>query len=66
MNEFEAVQKTMEKIFAVLNESKLSGMTIYYMLGDIQNMVKNQIQNCYIENQNQVTNDADNSEPNSK
>lgn len=61
MNEFEAVQKTMEKIFAVLNESKLSGMTIYYMLGDIQNMVKNQIQN-----QNQVTNDADNSEPNSK
>ena len=45
MNEFQEVQNTMEKIFAVLNESKLSGMTIYYMLGDIQRMVKDQIQN---------------------
>ena len=45
MNEFESVQKTVDKIFAVLNESHLSGMTIYYMLGDIQRMVKDQIQN---------------------
>lgn len=45
MNEFETVQATMEKIFAVLNESKLSGMTIYYLLGDIQRMVRDQIQN---------------------
>ena len=44
MNEFEEVNATMEKIFKVLNEAKLSGMTIYYMLGDIQNMVKEQIQ----------------------
>lgn len=45
MNEYETVQATMEKIFAVLNESKLSGMTIYYLLGDIQRMVRDQIQN---------------------
>jgi len=45
MNEFETVQATMEKIFVVLNESKLSGMTIYYLLGDIQRMVRDQIQN---------------------
>ena len=44
MNEFEEVNATIEKIFKVLNEAKLSGMTIYYMLGDIQNMVKEQIQ----------------------
>lgn len=44
MNEFDEVNATMEKIFKVLNEAKLSGMTIYYMLGDIQNMVKEQIQ----------------------
>lgn len=44
MNEFDEVNTTMEKIFKVLNEAKLSGMTIYYMLGDIQNMVKEQIQ----------------------
>jgi len=54
MNEFESVQKTVDKIFAVLNESKLSGMTIYYMLGDIQRMVKDQIQNP-----NTVKSDAD-------
>lgn len=45
MNEFEEVQKTMDKIFKVLNEAKLSGMTIYYLLGDIQRMVRDQIQN---------------------
>lgn len=45
MNEFEEVNATMEKIFKVLNEAKLSGMTIYYMLGDVQRMVKDQIQN---------------------
>lgn len=43
MNEFEAVQNTINKILDVLNESRLPGMTIYYMLGDIQNMVKEQI-----------------------
>ena len=43
MNEFEEVNATMEKIFKVLNEAKLSGMTIYYMLGNIQNMVLEQI-----------------------
>ena len=45
MNEFEEVQKVTEKIFGALNEAKLSGMTIYYMLGDIQNMVLEQIKN---------------------
>ncbi len=45
MNEFEAVQQTTGKIIDALNESKLSGMTIYYMLGDIQNMVLDQIKN---------------------
>ena len=45
MNEFEEVNATMEKIFKVLNESRLTGMTIYYMLGNIQNMVLDQIKN---------------------
>lgn len=45
MNEFEAVQQTTGKIIDALNESKLSGMTLYYMLGDIQNMVLDQIKN---------------------
>lgn len=45
MNEFEEVQKATEKIFGVLNESRLTGMTIYYMLGNIQNMVLDQIKN---------------------
>lgn len=45
MNEFEEVNATMEKIFKVLNEAKLSGMTVYYMLGDIQHMVLDQIKN---------------------
>ena len=45
MTEFEEVQKATEKIFGVLNESRLTGMTIYYMLGNIQNMVLDQIKN---------------------
>lgn len=45
MTEFEKVQKATEKIFEVLNESRLTGMTIYYMLGNIQNMVLDQIKN---------------------
>lgn len=45
MNEFEAVQKTTEKIIKALNESNLSGMTLYYMLGDIQKALLDQIQN---------------------
>ena len=45
MNEFEEVQQTTGKIIDALNESKLSGMTLYYMLGDIQNMVLDQIKN---------------------
>lgn len=45
MNEFEAVQQTTGKIIDALNESKLSGMTLYYMLGNIQNMVLDQIKN---------------------
>lgn len=44
MNEFEAVQQTTGKIIDALNESKLSGMTLYYMLGDIQKMLLEQIQ----------------------
>ena len=57
MNEFEEVQKTTEKIFAVLNEAHLSGMTIYYMLGDIQRMVKDQIQNPVQRPQGETKND---------
>ena len=45
MNEFEEVQKATEKIFGVLNEARLTGMTIYYMLSNIQNMVLDQIKN---------------------
>lgn len=45
MNEFESVQETTEKIIKALNESKLTGMTIYYMLSNIQNMVLDQIKN---------------------
>lgn len=57
MNEFEEVQATMEKIFGVLNESHLSGMTIYYMLGDIQRMVREQIQNPVQRPQGETKND---------
>ena len=52
MNEYETVQATMEKIFVALNESKLSGMTIFYLLGDIQRMVRDQIQNPVQKNDN--------------
>lgn len=57
MNEFETVQKTTNKIFEVLNEAHLSGMTIYYMLGDIQRMVKDQIQNPVQRPQGETKND---------
>ncbi len=46
MNEFEQVKETENKIINILNESKLTGMTMYYMLGDLQNMVKQQITNA--------------------
>lgn len=52
MNEFEAVQKTTDKIIEALNESKLSGMTCYYMLGNIQNMVLEQIKTPMQEGEN--------------
>lgn len=43
MNEFDKVNATMEKIFKVLNEAKLSGMTIYYMMKDITQMIAEQL-----------------------
>lgn len=43
MNEFEEVQKTSQKIINVLNESKLSGMTIYYMMKDILMNIESQL-----------------------
>ena len=46
MNEFEQVKETESKIINILNESKLTGMTMYYLLGDLQNMVKQQITNA--------------------
>lgn len=41
--EFEMVNETADKIFKVLNESGLSGMTIYYMMKDIVMSIENQL-----------------------
>lgn len=57
MNEFEAVQKTTEKIIDAVNESGLSGMTVYYMLGDIQRMVLEQIQSASNGQEGEVDNE---------
>ena len=43
MNEFERVNKASNDIIKVLNESGLTGMTMFYLLGDIQDMIKQQI-----------------------
>lgn len=54
--EFEVVNETANKIFEILNNSKLSGMTIYYMMKDIVLNIENQLRAPVEEVENETEN----------
>lgn len=54
--EFEIVNETANKIFEILNNSKLSGMTIYYMMKDIVLNIENQLRAPVEEAENETEN----------